>query len=119
VTGSRPMGAGVETQTTRVVSRRRAACLAPALQAMIGAACHKRTVIAAPAAPVRPDPASVAAGFERAIGEGCYLCLADVIRAFRDLPAPVQDADVLQPVVERAALLLMARECATIGGSVP
>jgi tetratricopeptide (TPR) repeat protein len=103
------MDARVKTQPARVVSHRGAACLALALQAMIGVACHKRTVIAAPATPVLPDPASVAAGFERSIGEGCYLCLADVIRAFRDLSAPIQAAEILQPVVERASLLLMAR----------
>jgi len=88
--------------------RHPAVVLALAALVTTGAACHK-PVVTTPAAPPLPDPAAVAARFETSIREGCYLCFADVLREFRQLPGVTQQADLLQPVVARASLLLLMR----------
>jgi tetratricopeptide (TPR) repeat protein len=77
---------------------------------LVSAACHKPAVVpSARPSPPAFDPAEIAARFDASIGEGCYLCLLSVIQEFESLPDDVRQAPVLQPVVARAALLLVMR----------
>jgi tetratricopeptide (TPR) repeat protein len=58
----------------------------------------------------QPTPEEIATRFERALGEGCYLCLDDALRDYRALAPAVQDLAPVQLAAARVALVWMIRE---------
>jgi len=67
----------------------------------------RKTAIATP--PPALDSAPLADRFEQLIQDGCYLCLEDVLRESRSLPAGLRQAPRISRAIDRAALLFVLR----------